>query len=347
MVRQVDANILIERKLKILRCVVHHYIKTAKPVGSSVLLQEYDITFSPATIRNIMAELESEGYLFQPHTSAGRLPTDKGYRAYVDSIMEIQRLAIEEENRIRLEYEAKSREIETLLSQTSRILSGLSQQAGFVLTPKADYNEIQNIELLPQGSSQVLVVLLTKTGMVKHRLVRVSAEPETLTRLRNFLNERLRGLSLTEAGARIMAEVQKFQAHEQSMLKIAEELSSVLALMQDEVYIDGTSNCLSFPDFGDIEQAKTILGLNDNKEQLIELVKNNFGGGQALSVKIGAETQSVHFKDLSVITSVYTDSNKAVGVLGIVGPKRMDYNKMMALLNSVSLMLNEYFKKSE
>jgi heat-inducible transcriptional repressor len=291
-----------------------------------------------------MAELETEGYLVQPHTSAGRVPTDAGYRAYVNSIMETQRLAIEEEERIRAEYEAKSRELEELLSQTSRILSGLSHHAGFVLTPKADFNEIQNIELIPAMPSQVLVVLLTKTGRVKHRLIQINIEEDSLNNLKKFLNSRLRGMALNEANRLIISEVQKFKTRQHQMLEIAEEISAVLSLMDDEVYIDGTSNCLAFPDFNGVEQAKTILGLNDNKEKLIQLVKNNFNE-KSLSVKIGAETQNVDFKDLSVITSVYKDANKAVGVLGIVGPKRMDYNKMMALLNSVSLMLNEHFKK--
>jgi len=171
--RQISESILQERKARVLYAVIHEYIKTGKPVGSNVLDKQYNFNLSPATLRNLMAELEKEGYLTHPHTSAGRIPTDEGYKAYVNSLVELQRLAVEEEERIKKEYEKKTKEIDSLLSQTSKILSGLSNYTGFVMAPNSKINLIRNIELVQLSSEQILVVLLTRSGIVKNK-VRIS-----------------------------------------------------------------------------------------------------------------------------------------------------------------------------
>ncbi|MCL2144293.1 MAG: heat-inducible transcriptional repressor HrcA [Endomicrobia bacterium] len=344
--RQVALEVVKERKSKILSAVIHHYIKTGKPVGSNVLIDEYGIELSPATVRNLMAELEEEEFLTHPHTSAGRIPTDKGYRAYVDSLINLQKFAVEEEERIKREYEQKHKEIETLLSETSRILSGLSQYTGFVLAPKVQYNEINNIELVQIAPGQLLVVLLTHTGMVKHRSVEASLPQWQLSRLRNFLNEKLRGVPLAEANSRIANEIREFRQNEAEMCKIAEEIGNIFFGIQDDIYIDGTSNAITIPDFNDFEPVKSLIRLNEDKEKLIQIINNDFDRG-GISVKIGSENAMEELKDLSIITTSYSDGNRTVGVLGIIGPKRMPYDKMMSLVSAVSKMLNEVFKKNE
>ncbi|MDR0823242.1 MAG: heat-inducible transcriptional repressor HrcA, partial [Endomicrobium sp.] len=210
-------SVIKERKNKILSAVINQYAKTAKPVGSDVVIDSYNIQLSPATVRNLMAELEEEGFLTHPHTSAGRIPTDKGYRAYVDSIIEIQEMAIEEEERIKQEYSQKSRELESVLSKTSKILSGLSQYTGFVMAPKMKYNAIKNIELLPISQNEVLVILITNTGMVKHKRVGISLNQQQLSRLRNFLNDNLSDVYLADASARIVQEIKSFKQNEEEL----------------------------------------------------------------------------------------------------------------------------------
>jgi heat-inducible transcriptional repressor len=344
--RQVSIDVIKERKSKILSMVIHHYIKTGKPVGSNVLIDEYGIEFSPATVRNLMAELEDEGFLTHPHTSAGRIPTDKGYRAYVDSLIQLQKFAVEEEEKIKKEYEQKTKQIETLLLETSRILSGLSQYTGFVLAPKAEFNEIKNIELVQLAPEQLLVVLLTHTGMVINKQVEATLSMAQISRLRNFLNEKLRGVPLSEASSRIVSEIRAFRQSESVIYEIVEQIGNLFFGIQDDIYIDGAANAVTIPDFNDFEPVKSLIRLNEDKEKLIEIVNKDFNDG-GIRVKIGSENRMPELKDLSMVTTVYKDGGRAIGVVGIIGPKRMEYERMMGLVNAVSNMLNEFFKKKE
>ena len=259
--RQISESILQERKARVLYAVIHEYIKTGKPVGSTVLEQKYKFNLSPATLRNLMAELEKDGYLTHPHTSAGRIPTDAGYKAYVNSLVELQRLAVEEEERIKQEYEKKTKEIESLLAQTSKILSGLSNYTGFITAPKAKVNEIRNIELMQVSKSQVMVILLTKTGIVKHKMINLSVDSEDLYELKKFLNNKLRGLTIEEASKRLIIEVEKYQDKQNDMFQLAEQICGVIDSISEDIYVDGTSNVLSVPDFADFESAKSLMKL--------------------------------------------------------------------------------------
>ena len=338
--RQIAENILKERKNKVLHAVIHEYIKTGKPVGSSVLEKNYNFNLSPATLRNLMAELEKEGYLTHPHTSAGRIPTDEGYKAYVGSLVELQRLAVEEEERIKKEYEKKTKEIDTLLSQTSKILSGLSNYTGFVTAPNSKTNLIRNIELVQLSSEQILVVLLTRAGVVKNKVINLSIDSEELYELKKFLNDKLRGLSLDEAGRRVVIEVQKYQNKQKDMFKLAEHISNVIESIKDDIYMDGTSNVLGLPDFNDFESARSLVKLNEDRERLIEIIGEDFKESNDVKVQIGGQGKIADLKDLSVITTSYSYGNKIIGVLGIIGPKRMEYERMMALVKSVSKVVN-------
>ncbi len=341
--RQISESILQERKARVLYAVIHEYIKTGKPVGSSVLEQKYKFNLSPATLRNLMAELEKDGYLTHPHTSAGRIPTDAGYKAYVNSLVELQRLAVEEEERIKKEYEKKTKEIESLLSQTSKILSGLSNYTGFITAPKAKVNEIRNIELMQVSKSQVMVILLTKTGIVKHKMINLSVDSEELYELKKFLNNKLRGLTVEEASKRLIVEVEKYQDKQNDMLQLAEQICGVIDSIQEDIYVDGTSNVLSVPDFTDFESARSLMKLNEDKDRLIEIIGKDLDEA-TVNVKIGGQDLT-ELKNLSVVKTSYSYGDKIVGVLGIIGPKRMDYDKMMALVNSVSNIVNGFLLK--
>ena len=341
--RQISESILQERKARVLYAVIHEYIKTGKPVGSSVLEQKYKFNLSPATLRNLMAELEKDGFLTHPHTSAGRIPTDAGYKAYVNSLVELQRLAVEEEERIKQEYEKKTKEIESLLSQTSKILSGLSNYTGFITAPKAKVNEIRNIELMQVSKSQVMVILLTKTGIVKHKMINLSVDSEELYELKKFLNNKLRGLTVEEASKRLIVEVEKYQDKQNDMLQLAEQICNVIDSIQEDIYVDGTSNVLSVPDFTDFESARSLMKLNEDKDRLIEIIGRDLDEA-TVNVKIGGQDLS-ELKNLSVVKTSYSYGDKIVGVLGIIGPKRMDYDKMMALVNSVSNIVNGFLLK--
>lgn len=343
--RQVAIEVIKDRKANILRAVIHQYIKTGKPVGSNVLIEEYNIDLSPATVRNLMAELEDEEFLTHPHTSAGRIPTDKGYRAYVNSIMKLQEFAIAEEDKLHQEYDQKHKQIEAVLLETSKILSGLSQYTGFVLAPKTEINEISNIELVQISPTQLVIIMLTHTGMVKNKQIEASLEPAQIGQLREFLNNKLRGVPLSEATATITNEIRNFKAQEEAIYEIAQKISDVFYAIQDDIYIDGAANTVGVPEFSDFEPVKSLIKLNEDKEKLIEIVNSDFNE-KGINVKIGSENSLAELKDLSLVSTVYKDGDKAIGVLGIIGPKRMEYEKMMSLVNAVSKILNEFFKKS-
>jgi heat-inducible transcriptional repressor len=344
--RQIAVEVFKERKSKILSAIIYHYIKTGKPVGSNALIEEYNISLSSAAVRNLMADLEREGLLSHPHTSAGRIPTDKGYRAYVDTLVKLQNFAIEEEEKLKKEYEKKHNETEAILSETSRILSCLSQYTGFVVAPKTQYDVIKNIELVQIADEELLLVILMQSGIIKHKRLKIFLTKVQINKLRSFLNDKLRGISVAQANKRIILEIKNFRQNEAVILDAAEKVSDVFYNIQDDVYIDGTSNVVAVEDFNDFEPIKSLIRFNEDKEKFIKIINKDFSNS-GLNVKIGSENTLAEFKDLSVVTTVYKSDKCAVGVLGIIGPKRMEYEKMMSLVSKVSEMLNNFFKNKK
>jgi heat-inducible transcriptional repressor len=343
--RQIDPKILEERKHKILQAVIHYYIKTAKPVGSHILTDEYRFDLSPATVRNLMAELEDEGYLTHPHTSAGRIPTDKGYRSYVDSLIELQRMVLDEEERVQHEYFGKTGELQELLTQTSKVLSGLSQYTGFVLTPKIDRNHLRRLELVQVDESRILAVMITNTGLIKHRIIEAKISRSKLISLSNMLNEKLTGKTLLEAKQRIFDSIDEIEREEREMFDFARNIGSQIFDIEEEIYVEGTHNVLSIPDFKDFEPMRSLLKLSEDRELLMSTLHKEIGEEEGVKVVIGSETASEELKHLSLVSSVYRDGEHSIGVLGIIGPKRMEYPKMMALVGAVSRIMNKLISK--
>lgn len=343
--RYVNPKVLEERKQRILQAVIHQFIKSGKPVGSSILTEDYDIELSPATIRNLMAELENDGYLTHPHTSAGRTPTDKGYRLYVDSLIELQKMVLEEEERVRQEYFSKIRQFEEVLSQTSRVLSVLSHYTGFVLAPKLEQNQLKYLELTKIEENKILIIMVTHTGMVKHHVFEASISMDRLSELNRLLNKQLRGMNLLEAKKKIIEKLEEFERDQREMLNLARSISRHIFDIED-VYLDGATNFLEIPEFHDFEQIKCLLKLNDNKELLADIFGKNINSQEGIKVLIGSETTCKELKNMSVISTVYKENENPIGVLGIIGPKRMEYPKMMALVNSVSKIVNKLLKKA-
>jgi heat-inducible transcriptional repressor len=331
-----------QRKEKILQAVVHLYIKTGKPVGSNTILDSYSLSLSSASIRNVLAELEKDGYLTHPHTSAGRTPTDRGYRFYVNSIVNIQKLAAEEEKRIRVEYSRRMREIEDLMQSTTRVLSSLSNCTGFVLSPSVEVEKLRRVELIPVNESQVLAVLVSDTGVVRNRTIPVHHTPsdEALRAISALLNERLSGLSFNEAESRLLSELDRYNVEQSAREEFLQELSKNLfdGTPQADLYVEGASNILKFPEFQDYEAMRHFARLVDEKETLGQVLNKELNK-QGLQVRIGLET-SPELKNFSVVSSSYEMNGRLVGVLGILGPKRMEYERMMAIVNMVAQLVN-------
>ena len=342
--REITHKALEERKNKVLQAVIHQYIKTAKPVGSKALSNDYGFVLSPATIRALMSELEDDGYLTHPHTSAGRVPTDKGYRTYVDSLLELQMLAIEEEDRLRHEYTGRMKELEQVLVQTSKALSALSNYTGFVITPKLEKNRLKYIELVHLNSNQFVAILVTHTGLVKHHVIKCAISAPRIERLNAILNEKLRDMTLLEAKEKILEKIEEAEREELDILSFAREISSQIFDIEEEMYIEGASNVLTFPEFHDYEPMRNMLKLTEEKKELSRMLAKDLDSDK-VKVTIGSESSLKELQHMSVVSTVYKDGKRSVGVLGIIGPKRMEYPRMMALVDSVSKIVSNLLEE--
>lgn len=374
--RALNSNELDQRKRKVLQYVIHEYIRTGKPVGSQTIAVSSRLGLSSATIRNVLMELEKDEMITHPHTSAGRIPTDKGYRMYVDSIVELQRLAVQEQTRIHQEYESRMREIEDLMSQTSKMLSSLSHYTGFVMTPKLEKNIFSNIELIPVSPHRILVAMITTSGLAKHFIMNIGMEisKERLKAISRIINESFQGSTLQEVKLNLMGKLQDLQEEYRDMMSLAREIGEEIRKVSvSEIYMDGTSNILSLPDFSNTDDLQNLFKIMEEKQILTHLleddchlidgesqkspkgrecfasskkdkkIKENNSGlniKQRVHVRIGSENADKALRNLSVVSSTYQLSDRTVGVLGILGPKRMEYPKMIALVDYVSQMVN-------
>lgn len=344
--RIVLQNELEYRKQRILQAVIHLYIKTGKPVGSSAIVEAFPLNLSSASIRHVLGELEKEGLLTHPHTSAGRIPTDKGYRFYVDSLAEIQRLAIEEELRLREEYESRVREIEQVMFSTSRLLSTLSRCTGFILAPRLEDSKLRHLELMSLDPNRLLAILVSETGHVRHEIF-ISEDqpfdPHMVRELNALLNEKLRGLPFSGIQDQLNMFLSDLENERLRTWKTIKEISKRLfnTEFEEQLYVDGANNILSFPEFQDSKHLTSLVNFMDKRKTLIDILSHEMDEQiKGPRIKIGSENEAPELKDLSLVSTTYNQSGRPVGVLGILGPKRMEYDKMIAIVNTVSQLLN-------
>ncbi|OPZ63213.1 MAG: Heat-inducible transcription repressor HrcA [Firmicutes bacterium ADurb.Bin506] len=340
------AEPMAERKQAILRAVTDDYISTAEPVGSRTIARKYDMGISPATIRNEMADLEEEGYLEQPHASAGRIPSDKGYRFYVDALMLGRSISEVEKSRIRAEYGRRRDEIRSLVRATAKVLGEMSQYASVVVGPAVKGARIHHIQLVPLGSDSVLVVVVTSSGLVEHRLLAIehSMTPADLDRLSAVLNDRLRGSTLADIRGRILRDLQIEVSAYASFLEDMFELliDAVRSSDEDRVHIDGLMKLLAQPEFKEIEKARPILEfLESDGMVLSELSASSRGGGGRPEISIGSENSRDELRNCSIVSAPYGPGGRVIGAIAVVGPTRMDYSMVTALVGFVAERLSE------
>lgn len=348
--RQLKPEVVEQRKRHLLQWIVHYFIKTSKPVSSGLIAEEAGLDLSSATIRSILQELENEGYLAQPHTSAGREPTDKGYRFFVDYLSDVQRLAVGEKERIEEQYARRTGELDTLLAETSRLLSRVSNSAGIVLSPQTLKQTLRRLELVPLGGRNVLGVMITDSGLVRHWPFQLAFAPSArqLTALNNFLNEEIRGCPVDKVPAQVMAKLGKMEREFQTMADLAGELMKEIGLVSapESLYIEGADNILSHAEqFGDLKAVQSLMRVIGEKERLAEVLEREMheSGKQNLPsrvrVRIGEEAGLPELKTASLVTHVYRRGDRIVGVLGVLGSKRMEYSKMMGLVDYVGQLV--------
>ncbi len=342
---------LSDREKTILRNVIRQFILTATPVGSRYIAKKYELGLSPATIRNIMADLEDSGYLGHPHTSAGRTPTDKGYRFYVDSLMEPPKLNTREKNIIDTTYDTDVSETDQILYITSLILSKITNQLACVTYPKFGYAILQKIQLVILSSSRLLVVLSIKSGLVKTITLEFNAEikEKRIRKVERLLNERLSGLQLIEIRKTFK---ERIKDHYTDDLKpiIRMFFESADKIFNDfdtdrKSIITGAKNVLQQPEFEDQEHFQSIVELIEDKDVIVHIMdkKSNRQKGN-FTISIGKENQEDKLSDYSLITKKYK-VGQASGSLGVVGPKRMEYSKAVAAVIYLAELLSKELKK--
>ncbi len=348
-----DRYELNEREKSILRYVIHQFILTANPVGSRNITKKYDIGLSPATVRNIMADLEESGYLNHPHTSAGRIPTDKGYRVYVDSLMGKPVLHRLDKKIIDSALEETSKEADNLLKITSTILSDITNQLACVTYPKFENATLEKIKIVELSSTRILVVLTIKSGMIKTITLELnsSISRDQIEKSERILNERLAGLKFAEIRSTINERVRD-QLKETSKPIIRVFLDSVDKLfadvkIDDKSIIRGAKNILRQPEFGDHTHLGSVIELIENRDVIVHIMDNSSpAGDKVVSITIGEENIDDKFSDYSTITKEYSIGS-VNGKVGIVGPKRMDYSKVIAAVVYVAEMLTNELKNQK
>lgn len=336
------------RRKYILKVVVSSYIDTAEPVGSRALQRKFNINLSSATIRNVLSDLEEEGYITQPHTSAGRIPTDKGYRYYVDSLIETQELSPEEKNFIEQEYDFNKSEIEEIIEETSHILSKITEQAGIVLFPIFQQSRFERLELVLLGPKLVLVVLVTDSGIIRNRVIKLDdyITQDVLNKVARFLNDELQGMSLSEIRPYLL---KKIKHENSSFFYISRQAAEImrLAIVRNQplrISLDGASYMLENPEFQDISKTKSVLRVLENKEQILELLCKDMSQ-QNIRIYIGHENECEYMNECSLISQGYCFGKKVVGRLGVIGPRRMKYGKIITVVNYISNMVSRHLSQ--
>ncbi len=355
--RRLDPVIAEQRKRDLLQWVIHSYLKTSIPVSSESVAKNSGVDLSPASVRHILSELEAEGFLHQPHTSAGRVPTDKGYRFFVDYLMDVQRLAAEEKERIDLSYAARTEELDTLLSETSRLLSRSSGAAGLALPPRPNADAIRRIEIIRMDRSRLLGVLVTETGLIRHWFIPLDSpvSPRQLAFLNRFLNESASGLPLLDLPALLSGKVAEMEAGFRELLRLARESLGALGkfLGAEDLYVEGADKIMNrASEIGDIKSVQALIRLVAEKNALAGLLrqeisraekdrrKSSLAAPRRTRVMIGSESGLPELSDASLLTTIYTCRGRPVGVLGILGSKRMQYPRMISLLDRLSELVS-------
>jgi heat-inducible transcriptional repressor len=336
-------NDLDARAEAVLRAVIRQHIVSGEPVGSKAVTEGTRLDLSPASIRNVMAELEDRGYLQQPHTSAGRVPTDSAYRVYVDRLLPRARVAAKQQRAINAALTESRREIPDLLAEASRQLSQFSNQVGLVLAPALQRVAIDRIEFVRLDLRRVVAILVARTGDVHHRMLETS-DPESqeeLDRVGRYLTDELGGLTLPEMRDRVLLRMSEERAAYDRLQQRSLELGSK-ALESDEadaeLLVEGASNLIGSPEFSEVETMRGLFRTLEEKKALIALL-GQVMDGSGVQVVIGGENPQAELNRCSVVAASYGGSASRLGTLGIVGPTRMEYARAIALVDHLAAVL--------
>ena len=332
---------LNDRKKKILKAVIEEYIHTAEPVSSGSLVKNHGLNFSSATIRNDMAELESDKFLEKPHTSAGRVPSGKGYRYYVDELLKDDNISLEEMQYIKKKLEIKVNEMEDLTKIATDTISEITHYTSLAIGPKMENHNIIDIKFVLLGSRVLMAVILTDAGTIKETLIKFNADiTESQVESINYIfNQKLRGMPLSKIDKPMQEYILSEMNYELKIIKPIIEQINIELENNSKIYLEGTNRTFEFPEFKSYETARKFLKLLDTKDIVLELLNHDFA--QDINVYIGDENENEDLKDFSIITFKHSVDGKELGTIGIIGPTRMDYSKVISVMRYINRELNE------
>lgn len=342
---------LDERKFKILQAIIKNYLETGEPVGSRTISKYSDLNLSSATIRNEMSDLEEMGYIIQPHTSAGRIPSDKGYRLYVDHMMEEKDKEVQELKELMID---RTDRMEQVLKQVVKVLATNTNYATMVSAPRVHGRKVKFIQLSKVNSTQILAVIMLEGNLVRNRIIPVTEEldQETVLKLNVLLNSILNGLSIEEINLNMITAL-KEQAGTHSAL-VADVIDAVAQVIRAEeeveIYTSGATNIFRYPELMENGKASELISAFEEKNELTDLVNETMANSEerGIQIYIGQEAPVQTMKDCSVVTATYELGEGLQGTIGIIGPKRMDYEKVVNTLKTLTEQLDDiYNKKSE
>ena len=338
---------LDDRKTRILQAIIRNYLETGEPVGSRTISKYTDLNLSSATIRNEMADLEEMGYILQPHTSAGRIPSDKGYRFYVDTMMETREREVTEMKEMLLERQDR---MEQMLQQVAKVLAQNTQYATLISAPQTRGSKVKFVQLSRVDEGQILAVIVVEGNVIKNNILNVREElsDETLLKLNILLNTNLTGMSISEINLGMIAAMkQQAGIHSDIVSEVIDAVAEAIKAEEDlEIYTSGTNNIFRYPELADQQKASELINTFEEKKLLGGLLQDalNSDGGTDIQVYIGDESPVESMRDCSVVTATYELGEGMRGTIGIVGPKRMDYDKVVGTLKTLQNKLDEIYK---
>ncbi len=341
---------LDDRKRKILHAIIQNYMETGEPVGSRTISKYSDLNLSSATIRNEMSDLEEMGYIVQPHTSAGRIPSDKGYRLYVDHILEEKSHEVQELKDLMIERTDK---MEMVLKQVVKVLAANTNYATMVSAPTYHRNKLKFIQLSKVNAVQILAVIMLEGNIVRNKVIDVTEElnQETVLKLNILLNSVLNGLTIEEINLSMIQNLkQQAGIHSELVGSVIDAVAEVIHAEEEvEIYTSGTTNIFRYPELSENGMASELINTFEEKEQLGDLIQQTMehAEGKSIQVYIGQETSIQSMKDCSVVTATYELGEGMQGTIGIIGPKRMDYENVLKTLKTLTDQLDEIYQRNQ
>ena len=332
---------LDDRKKKILQAVIDEYINSAEPVSSTALVEKYGLNYSSATVRNELAELEKNGYLDKTHTSSGRVPSEKGYRFYVDELIKEDVISKEEIKYIQSKLETKVNEIEELTKIATTTLSEITHYTTVAIGPKSDMQIIEEMKFVLLGTRMLMVVIITDSGLVKETIIKYDEDitESQVETLNNLFNTKLKGKPLSKIDKPMEEYILSEITYSINVIKpIIEQINKIVE-EDGNIYYEGANKAFDLPEFKSLEIAKNFVNVLDAKELVLDIL--NSGVAKDINVYIGDENENEKLKDFSIVTFKHSIGNKDLGTIGIIGPKRMDYSKVISVMKYISKKINK------